>query len=159
MTPPVLQTSGRPRCHGKKRKRALPEEGDGSLSKDTKVASELLHNRPKADGDIDESIAKMDPSLLADHIAKKVKWAFRELSIVELEDKHLPQNFFFDTTDFELPRNLDNLPPFLERFSQSAERLSGSSGTPGSPHTLVISASGLRAADVTRSGPLVLYSR
>lgn len=158
MAPHVWQPSQKIRLHGKKRKRAPPEECDENPSKDRRVASELLRNRPRADGGIDESIGKMNPSLLADYIAKKIKWSFRDLSIVELEDHYLPQNFFYDTTDFELPRISDNLPAFLERFSGGAENLSGSSTVPGSPHTLVIAASGLRAADVTRSGSLVLYN-
>ncbi len=143
------QTSQRPRQHGSKRKGA-PTDGDEELTTAKKIASERPKERPAADLDIDESIGHMNPGLLADYISKKIKRAFRDLSTVELEDKYLPQWIFYDTSDFDLSRKLDNLPTFLEHFSDSAGNLSNSSEDLGSPHTLVIAASGLRAADVTR---------
>jgi protein CMS1 len=142
----LSQTTQRSERHGSKRKRGRAD--DGNLPKRT--ALEPHRRRPAAGGDVDQLIGHMTPGLIADHIAKKIKRSFRDFSTVELEDKYLPQSIFFDTSDFELPRELDNLPSFLERYFTSIQDLSSSSDDPGSPHTLVIAASGLRAADVTR---------
>lgn len=151
MSSTALQISHKYRNRGGKRKRDHIDEEDEDPSKVNKVTLTRCEIPPGTDHDVDESIGKMDPALLADHVAKRIKRFFPDLSTIELEDKYLPQQIFYDTTDFELPRKLDNLPSFLERFSGSADTLSSSSGSPGSPHTLVISASGLRASDVTRS--------
>ena len=150
MAPVLLRSAQKPRRHGSKRRRAVTDNGDGSSPKAKKIVLEPLTKRPQADGDIDESIGHMDSSLLADHVAKKIKRAFRDLSNVELEGKYLSRQIFYDTSNFDRPRNLDNLPSFLERYSDIKESLAGASEQPGSPHTLVIAASGLRAADLTR---------
>jgi protein CMS1 len=146
----TLQTPQKVRRHGSKRKRPFSDEGDQDSLTAKNITSEP-QRRPGADEDIDESIGHMNPGFLSDHVAKKIRRSFRDLSSVELEDRHLSQNIFYDTSDFELPRNLDSLPSFLEHFSDSGEEFSSSSEHPSSPHTLVIAASGLRAADVTRS--------
>lgn len=146
----LSQTSHKSRRHGSKRKRGLTDEGNPDSATAKKTTLEPPKRRPASDDDIDESIGHMNPSLLADHAAKKIKRSFRDLSTVELEDKYLSQSIFFDTSDFGLPRELDNLPSFLEHFSDSTEDLSTTSEDPSTPHTLVIAASGLRAADVTR---------
>lgn len=143
-------TTEKLRRHGRKRKRATTDRLDGSPSKASKIASELPRTSPAAGGDIDESIGQMDPGLLADHVAKKIKRSFRELSSIELEDMYLSQKVFYDTSEFDMARRLDNLPAFLEHFSSGNESLATSDESTGSPHTLVVAASGLRAADVTR---------
>ena len=59
-----------------------------------------------------------------------------------------------DTTAFEKPRTTEALPDFLEQFAGTAKRkkkLSQSAAETGSPHTLVITGAGLRAADLTRA--------
>lgn len=150
MAPVSLQGLQRPKRHGSKRKRGLNNSGDEVSQKAKNAAPESSKKRPRANEDFDESIGHMNPSLLADHVAKKSKRLFRDLSNLELEDKYLSQQIFYDTTNFDLPRNLDNLPSFLEHFSDSSEKVSSTSEHTGSPHTLVIAASGLRAADVTR---------
>lgn len=155
MAAATLQTSQKIRRHGSKRKRATTDEGDDDSTPAKKIISAANKKGPGADEDIDESIGHMNPGLLADHVAKKIKRSFRDLSTVELEDMYLSQRIFYETSDFELARKLDNLPSFLERFSDSREGLSRSSEDAGSPHTLVIAASGLRAADVTRFGFLL----
>lgn len=146
----MSQTIHSSRRHGAKRRRAVNDDGDESSSKSQKTAVEPWKRRLETDSDIDEAIGQMDSSLLADHVAKKIKRAFRDLSNVELEDKYLSQQIFYSTSNFDRPRNLDSLPSFLERYSDSNENLAKTSEIPGSPHTLVIAASGLRAADVTR---------
>ena len=59
-----------------------------------------------------------------------------------------------DTTSFPKPRTTDALPDFLEHFAGTTKRkkkLSQSLPSAGSPHTLVITGAGLRAADLTRA--------
>ncbi|KAF7512350.1 hypothetical protein GJ744_001918 [Endocarpon pusillum] len=147
----LRQTSEKPRRNGSKRKRSVNDERGKDSSTAKKTATEPAKRRHETDGDVDESIKHMDPGLLADHISKKIKRSFRDLSAVELGDKYLSQRIFSDTTNFDAPRSLQNLPLFLEHISDSKEDLSISGGDPGSPHTIVVAASGLRAADVTRS--------
>ena len=150
MAPVSLQTFQKQKRHGNKRKRALTDGGDEVSPKPETSVPESSKKRSRANEEIDESIGHMDPSLLADHVAKKTKRSFGDLSNVELEDKYLSQQIFYDTSNFDLLRNLDNLPTFLEHFSNSNESFSNTSENTGSPHTLVVAASGLRAADVTR---------
>ena len=60
---------------------------------------------------------------------------------------------FHDTTSWAKPRTLQDMPNFLEHYSRKGAgslALSSASQKPGSPHTLVITSAGLRAADITR---------
>jgi protein CMS1 len=144
------QTSSKVRRHGSKRKRTLADDGNATSPYSKRTALELPQKRVGADNDFDESIGRMNPSLLTDHIAKKVKRSFRDLSSIELEEKYLSHKIFYDTSDFDQPRNLGNLPAFLEAFFDVKTNISTSGEDAGTPHTLVVAASGLRAADVTR---------
>jgi protein CMS1 len=144
------------RRHGGKRKRPTCDEESEEFLTTKKLTLEQSNGRLGAEGGIDETIGNMDPSLLADHVAKKIKQSFRDLSTVELEDKYLSQKIFSDTSEFQPNRKLEHLPSFLEQFSYRPESLSSSRDSPGSPHTLVIAASGLRAADVTRFEMIIL---
>lgn len=47
-------------------------------------------------------------------------------------------------------RSLDNLPAFLECFSGNTTKLWSASKKNGSPHTVIVTAAGLRAADIAR---------
>jgi len=42
------------------------------------------------------------------------------------------------------------LPDFLEKFAGNPKKLSSSNKKNGSPHTIIITAAGLRAADIAR---------
>jgi hypothetical protein len=55
-----------------------------------------------------------------------------------------------DTTSWETPRNLEQLPKFLLQFAGSQKELEIGPKDCGRPHTLVVTAAGLRAADLTR---------
>ena len=134
-------------ANGKKRK--LPIEDESTAKEKAELASQLAAKRSK--NDTDESIRQMSPQLLADHIAKKVKRSFRNLSSIELEERYPSQAIFSDTTGANFSRGLNNLPSFLEHFAAKREDLYVADETKGSPHTLVIAASGLRAADIWRS--------
>ncbi|PYH44955.1 uncharacterized protein BP01DRAFT_341760 [Aspergillus saccharolyticus JOP 1030-1] len=103
-------------------------------------------------GSIDEAIGKMDGRLLADHFAQKARRHNKEITAVELNDLSVPDSAFLDTSSFESPRNLENLPAFLKAFSpEKGVGLDKSSEAKGTPHTLVIAGAGLRAADVVRA--------
>ncbi|KAK4461383.1 U3-containing 90S pre-ribosomal complex subunit-domain containing protein [Cladorrhinum samala] len=109
------------------------------------------------EGDLDVEVGvnrafeRMDGQLLADHIAQKTTRFGTELSPIELADLYISGNAFKDTTSFEKPRTLENLPDFLEKFAADGEKLDQATKVFGAPHTLVVSAAGLRAADAVRS--------
>jgi protein CMS1 len=146
-----LQASKHPKSDTRKRKRGFHHQGAENSPKDKQIALEPPRKRPgAAEGIIDDSIGHMDPGFLADHIAKKIKRYSPDMSTVELEDKYLSQRIFYNTAAFDLPRELNNLPSFLELLLGHRQSLSTTSENTGSPHTLVIAASGLRAADVAR---------
>ncbi|KAE8379219.1 U3-containing 90S pre-ribosomal complex subunit-domain containing protein [Aspergillus bertholletiae] len=102
-------------------------------------------------GGIDEAIGKMDGRLLADHFMQKAKRHNKELTAVELSDLSVPESSFLDTSSFKSPRQLEKLPAFLKAFSPKGSNLSKPSEEKGTPHTLVVSPSGLRAADAVRA--------
>jgi protein CMS1 len=62
-----------------------------------------------------------------------------------------------DTTSWDKPRNLENLPAFIEQFkderrsNKPGKTLSDAVKQKSTPHTIVIAASGIRAADLTRA--------
>lgn len=62
-------------------------------------------------------------------------------------------NAIQDTTSWDKPRNLDNLPGFLEKFSSNPTKLWSASKKNGAPHTIIVAAAGLRAADLARYMP------
>ncbi|RPA91028.1 hypothetical protein L873DRAFT_1715673 [Choiromyces venosus 120613-1] len=98
---------------------------------------------------VNEDMARMDPKLLADYVAQRLKRFERDLSFVELEDRYISESAFLDTTSFTSPRTLLNLPAYLESFSKFA--LIKSPATPGTPHTLILTSAALRATDLVRA--------
>lgn len=72
------------------------------------------------------------------------KWA-------SLETDDILANFIQDTTSWQEPRTLANLPAFLENFSKEPDNLAKAPKQKGSPHTIIVAGSGLRAADVVRA--------
>jgi protein CMS1 len=59
-------------------------------------------------------------------------------------------NAIQDTTSWDKPRTLDALPGFLEKFSGNSTKLWSASKKNGAPHTIIVTASGLKAADIAR---------
>ncbi|KAL3436788.1 U3-containing 90S pre-ribosomal complex subunit-domain containing protein [Aspergillus tetrazonus] len=100
---------------------------------------------------VNEAIGKMDGRLLADHFVQKAKRHNKELTAVELSDLSVPESAFLDTSSFTSSRTLEKLPDFLKAFSPKGVNLSDSSEQKGTPHTIVVSPAGLRAADVVRA--------
>ncbi|OAX80813.1 hypothetical protein ACJ72_04844 [Emergomyces africanus] len=136
----------------------LPATTDesGSKKKKRKRVKQIVEDPKEADkkDGIDESIGKMDGRLLADFFAQQAKRHDSELTTVELDDIYIPEHAFLDTTSWKSPRKLENLPSFLKVYSRnkgSPDSLSTAPEENGSPHTIVITLAGLRAADITRS--------
>jgi protein CMS1 len=46
---------------------------------------------------------------------------------------------------------MNSLPDFVRKFGDKGEKLDGAVEQNGSPHTIVVAASGIRAADLTRA--------
>ncbi|KAI2786651.1 Protein CMS1 [Penicillium oxalicum] len=130
-------------------------EGSGKKkrkkNKKNKAQSEQDVKSQDRKSGIDESIGKMDGRLLADYFAQRAQKLDKELSAVELGDLSVPDSAFLDTTSFAEPRNLEKLPSYLKSFSPKGADLAKASEQKGTPHTLVISAAALRAADVVRA--------
>ncbi|GAD92199.1 hypothetical protein AOR_1_206084 [Paecilomyces variotii No. 5] len=137
----------------KKRKKNKEKYNKNKGKKDKQDDAEKPAEPPKEregkDG-INESIRMMDGALLADHFAQRTKKFHKEITAVELNDLHIPEQAFLDTTSFE-SRKLESLPDFLKAFKAKDEDLAKASEENGSPHTLVIAAAGLRAADLVRA--------
>ncbi|KAA8636271.1 hypothetical protein SMACR_09079 [Sordaria macrospora] len=133
-----------------RKRKADDGEGGAKKKKRSKKARE-------DEGDLDveaglnRAFERMDGQLLADHIAQKVTRFGTDLSSVELSDLYISANAIKDTTSFQKPRNKDNLPEFLEEFSENPAKLAEAPKKNGSPHTLVVAGAGLRAADLVRS--------
>ncbi|KAL5337566.1 U3-containing 90S pre-ribosomal complex subunit-domain containing protein [Aspergillus crustosus] len=126
----------------------------GKKPKDDLDKPKVLRGEPvekERRGTVDETIGKMDGRLLADHFIQKAKRHNKELSAVELGDLSVPDSAFLDTSSFTSARTLKELPDFLKAFSPKGASIASSSEQKGTPHTLVISPAGLRAADIVRA--------
>ncbi|KAK8176307.1 U3-containing 90S pre-ribosomal complex subunit-domain containing protein, partial [Phyllosticta citribraziliensis] len=129
---------------------------DEEEPKQSKRAKRRKNKQPKDvhDEDLDEaaglnrSVGRMDSRLLADYMAQRTKRFEPDLSFVELEDRYVPENSICDTSSWDGERTLDQLPAFIEKFAQGD--LTKAPKSNGAPHTIVVAASGIRAADVTR---------
>ena len=99
---------------------------------------------------VNKGFAQMDSQLLADYVDQKTRQFEKELSSVELEDRHIAASWITDTTAYDKPRTMENLPSFLEKYVQNPTKLWGASKKNGTPHTIVITGAGQRAADLAR---------
>lgn len=59
-------------------------------------------------------------------------------------------NAIVDTTSWQSPRTTENLTEFLEKFAEKPERLSTAPEAKGTPHTIIVTGAGLRAANLVR---------
>ncbi|KAI9784725.1 MAG: hypothetical protein M1816_000728 [Peltula sp. TS41687] len=141
-----------------KRKRASQDENNPKKKPAVSQASKH-EQKSKESGvirksGIDEAFTMMDGRLLSDYLAQRTRDFEKHLSMVELEDRYIPEKAFRDTISWEKPRNLDNLPDYLEHFSEKRNEEEGLAWAPtakGTPHTIFITGAGLRAADLTRA--------
>jgi protein CMS1 len=130
-----------------KRKRPSHDVGENlTKSRDREPPKELL-----GEAGVGDSIRHMNSTLTADHFAKYTKRYLGDLSNAELEGKYLPTRAFLDATGYETSRDLTSLPGFLEHITPGSEtELKRTVEENGSPHTLLLTSSGIRAANITR---------
>jgi len=161
---PLLEspsTSGSPEPQsGKKRKHdsdSKPESKRAAKRKRTKKPKDIADDALDIEAGLNNAIAHMDSQLLADHVAQRTKRFQSDLSLMELEELQLPSSAIVDTTEYQDPRNLENLPTFLEKYAgkemskKKKNRLHDAPQAKGTPHTLIVAGAGLRAADITRA--------
>ncbi|KAI9674995.1 MAG: hypothetical protein M1817_001401 [Caeruleum heppii] len=128
-----LTAPTKPTAKRKKSKRKVEDDGDLDL-----------------EAGINKAFALMDGRLLADQLGQRLRRFEPDLSMVELNDQYISGRVIKDTTAWQKPRGLDNLPDFLEQYSPKG-KLSISAKEKGCPHTIVVAGAGLRAADLTRA--------
>lgn len=155
---PLLDPEFDPTASSKKRKRSAEES-----TQDTKKALKKAKRKEKKklklkeinEDDLDQELGvnrafeRMDSQLVADYVNARTRLYGKDLSSVELEDKFLPTRTVRDTSGYKDPRTLDNLSVFLKK--QGGKMEATDAKPTGAPHTLVVTASGIRAADVFRS--------
>ena len=125
---------------------------EGALEPTLDPSTRKRSQKQQSDDQVDENIGHMDTRLLADLFARQIKRHYTELTAVEMNDLYVPSSAFRDTSDFSSTRNLDSLAIFLQDFTSGGqEALSTTCEETGSPHTLLVTSSGIRAADITRS--------
>lgn len=136
----------------KSRKSKHKQSVEGAVQPDSDPSMRKRSQRPQTNDQVDENIAYMDNRLLADLFARQIKRHYNELTAVELNDLYLPSSAFRDTSDFSSTRHLDSLAAFLHDFTPGGkEALSTTCEETGNPHTLFMTSSGIRAAEITRS--------
>lgn len=138
------------RPSSKKRKRGVVEQGAKKTAKNTKGRRTAEEDELDGEVGINNAFSHMDNQLLADYIAQRTRKYESDLSSIELEDKYIPANAIQDTTSWDKPRTLENLPSFLEKFSGNSTKLWSASKKNGAPHTIIVTAAGLRAAHIAR---------
>ncbi|KAH7079303.1 U3-containing 90S pre-ribosomal complex subunit-domain containing protein [Paraphoma chrysanthemicola] len=156
---PLIEAEFDTTASSKKRKR----EAEPEATKDSKKAAKKLKRKEKKkqkakeidEDDLDQelgvnhSFERMDGQLVADYVNARTRLYGKELSSVELEDKFIPARTVRDSTSWSKPRTSDNLSAFLK---SQCGALSPTPKKPvGAPHTIVVTLSGIRAADVCRS--------
>ncbi|KAK7883704.1 Protein cms1 [Exophiala xenobiotica] len=122
---------------GNKRKLDVP--ADAESDRPAKRTASKPAAQPRQT-DLDETIAMMDPALLADHFANSI----------ELEEQYLPTKSFRNTTAFDSPHAGTKLPEFLEQFAENGKAELSTCEEEAAPHTLIIAPSGIRTADLNR---------
>ncbi|KAK0656455.1 U3-containing 90S pre-ribosomal complex subunit-domain containing protein [Cercophora newfieldiana] len=136
-----------PEVQSKKRK----SQDDGGAKKKRKRPAREDEGDLDVEAGLNRSFERMDGQLVADHIAKKTTKFGTDLSPVELADLYISALDIKDTTSWEKPRSLENLPEFLEAFAEDPKKLEDAPKKNGSPHTLIVAGAGLRAANLVRS--------
>ncbi|KIW74039.1 hypothetical protein PV04_02107 [Phialophora macrospora] len=106
--------------------------------------------KSKPERPVGEDVVAADPALLADRFAKYIQKYCPDSSNIELEEQYLPTKAFLDTTDYDKDRVAANLPDFIERFSAEGKSGLSACDEKASPHTLVVTSSGIRTADLYR---------
>ncbi|KAI0894395.1 U3-containing 90S pre-ribosomal complex subunit-domain containing protein [Annulohypoxylon nitens] len=140
----------RPATSKPKPKKRRQDDESGSRKRRKPTAYEEDEEYLDLEAGVNKKIALVDNLLLADYLAKKIRRFGTELKPVELSQLDISPNYITDTTSFQETRTLDNLPSFLEKFADP-KKLGEAPKQNGSPHTLIVTGAGLRAADLVRS--------
>ncbi|KAF6810252.1 hypothetical protein CSOJ01_06443 [Colletotrichum sojae] len=134
-----------------KKRAASGQDGEPKKKKSKKSTYAVDETLLNEELGINESFAVMDSNLLADYTAQKLARFGTDLSSIEVSDLSISANAIKDTTEWAEPRSLDKLPGFLEKFAEMPEKLHTAPEKKGAPHTIVVAAAGLRAADIVRA--------
>ncbi|KAK2600728.1 hypothetical protein N8I77_010240 [Diaporthe amygdali] len=160
--PPAPAPSAASKAKSKKRK-AQDDSQPASAKKQKASKYEEDEGLLDLEAGVNTAFVRMDPQLLADHVARQTKRFGSDLSSVELSDLYISANAVRDTTDFTKVRVKENLPDFLEEFAAAPEekdeeakekerkRLGNAPPKVGAPHTIIVTGAGLRAADLVRA--------
>lgn len=146
----------------KSKKRKAQDEPQTTTKKTKPSKQEHDDSLLDLEAGVNTTFAKMDPQLLADHVARQTKRFGTDLSPVELSDLYISANAIRDSTDFTKTRTKENLADFLEQFAaaegkegqekeKETKRLGEAPPKNGAPHTIVVTGGGLRAADLVRA--------
>lgn len=160
--PPAPAPSAASKAKSKKRK---VQDGSQPARAKKQKASKYDEDEELLDleAGVNTAFVRMDPQLLADHVARQTKRFGTDLSSVELSDLYISANAVRDTTDFTQVRVKENLPDFLEEFAagpdekdakaveKEKKRLGDAPPKVGAPHTIIVAGAGLRAADLVRA--------
>ncbi|EMD90111.1 hypothetical protein COCC4DRAFT_124833 [Bipolaris maydis ATCC 48331] len=156
---PLIEAQFDVDASSKKRKREAEPEAtrDGKKAAKKAKRKEKKKQRAKAidEDDLDQQLGvnhafeRMDGQLLADYVNARTRLYGQELSSVELADKFISARTVQDSTSWSEPRTTDNLSAFLKK--QAGALAPTPSKPAGAPHTIVVTLSGIRAADVCRS--------
>ncbi|KAF2703896.1 hypothetical protein K504DRAFT_462972 [Pleomassaria siparia CBS 279.74] len=156
---PLIDPEFDPTADSKKRKRG--DEVDAALD-DKKAAKKAKKKQKKKqkvkeidEDDLDQELGvnhafeRMDSQLLADYLNSRTRLYGKDLSTVELDEQFVSSRSIQDSSSWTKPRITDNLAAFLKK---RAGKLDPTDAKPtGAPHTLVVTSSGIRAADIFRA--------
>ena len=148
-----------------------PSSPANTHKKRRKKTMSLIDDNLDSENGISSVLGSLDRYRLADYLTQRTKKFSENLSLAQVEEKRVPGiyerciystwNGFMtfqvhaitETASWQRPRILDNLPEFIKEFSScigESTKLPLSLKDTGSPHTVVVTAAGLRAADITR---------
>ncbi|OCT55121.1 Protein cms1 [Cladophialophora carrionii] len=125
-----------------------PAHNSETAKQSHKAASAKTAKSPREHPSAQDAVG--DPALLADRLAKYIQKYCPNSSPIELEEQYLPAKAFLDTTGYDRDRVAANLPQFIERFSPEGKTGLSTCDEKASPHTLVVTSSGIRTADLYR---------
>ncbi|KAF2858040.1 hypothetical protein K470DRAFT_194975, partial [Piedraia hortae CBS 480.64] len=100
---------------------------------------------------LNPEIANLSPRALASYMLTQTRRFQPDLTTLELEELTLPVERIRDTTAWKDQRVAGKLPDFIRYLSAPPANNSSPHTEKGAPHTLIISSSGLRSADLYRA--------
>ncbi|KAI1176433.1 U3-containing 90S pre-ribosomal complex subunit-domain containing protein [Nemania sp. FL0916] len=148
----------KPKNHASKAKsKKRPREdnsnsnNDGGRKRSRKSAFEDEDLDFDLEAGLNKKIGLLDSMLLADHLAQKTRRFGTDLKPAELSALDISPAAIKDSSSFIQPRSLENLPAYLEAQVKDPKTLSNAPKENGSPHTIVVTGAGLRAAELVRA--------